>query len=112
MSYAIAGEAELARQALEDYIDATAEDRTPGQATYIDLITGLVLVAENRPAEALPHLEKGQPNPYADVGLMLAYEQLGRAREAEMKREALLTRTNFGLYSTALPIAKYKARRR
>jgi hypothetical protein len=75
-------------------------------------MTGQTLLAEGKPDAALEELARSGNNPYAQVARWEAYRALGRSQEAEAERTGLLERKNFSLYSTGIPIARYRATRR
>ena len=60
-------------------------------------------------SEAIPELKQGGPNPYSQVGLIEAYVLLGDKKQADAERASLFARTDFGIISTAMPIARFRA---
>jgi hypothetical protein len=102
----LAGQAPRARQALDAYIAATAGAPGIARDQAIQRHTGWVLLAENRPAEAMDALRQSGPNPYGQLGIVVAYEKLGdNARFAE-ERARLLAIRDFSMATTAMAIAR------
>lgn len=112
LGYALVGNGTAARRALTTYVEANKDRGLADWEGTVHRLTGHVLVAENKPAEAVEHLKQGGLNPYAQLGMIEAYRKMGKNKEADAERDALLARKDFGLLSTAVPIARYRATRR
>lgn len=108
ITYFLAGNAPAARKALDEYLAATREDTSTSRKESISRLTGLVLIAEKRPREAIEVLKKGGLNPYAQLGLVEAYHAAGDRKAAKAERDAFLARRSFSYNSTAMPIGKYR----
>lgn len=110
--YAFARQGPAARKALESYVEAVAGQPADLRSENVHRQTGLTLVAEGKPDEAIAELKQGGLNPYAQLGLIEAYTQLGRKKEADAERAAMLARRDFGIGSTAMPIVRYRSMKR
>ena len=108
ITYYLAGNGTAARKALDAYLAATREDTSASRKESINRLTGLVLVAEKRPRDAVELLRKGGLNPYAQLGLVDAYHAAGDRKAAAAERAAFMARRNFSYSSTAVPIGRYR----
>lgn len=108
LTYYFAGNTIAARKALDAYLETTRGDTTKATIESINRLTGLVLIAEKKPKEAIELLKKGGLNPYAQLGLVEAYYAAGNKKAAAAERAAFLARRNFSYNSTAMPIGKYR----
>ena len=106
--YALTKQGPAARKALESYIELSAVQPPDVRTENVHRMTGLTLLAEGKAEEAIPELKQGGFNPFAQLGLIDAYTALGRKKEADAERAAMLARKTFGVGSTAMPIARYR----
>ena len=108
--YSLTRQAAAARRALTEYV-RLAQQAPPSQVRdeNIHRMTGLTLLAEGKPAEAIAELKQGGPNPYSQLGLIEAYVQLGDKKQADAERAGMFARKDFGLISTATPIARLRS---
>jgi tetratricopeptide (TPR) repeat protein len=106
------GRAEDARRALGDYVRLAAGQAANAREQNIHRMTGLTLVAEGKPEEAIAELKQGGANPYAQLGIIEAYLLQRKTREAEAERAAMLARKDTPYTSTAVPIARYRGTNR
>lgn len=108
--YSLTRQAVPARKALDTYL-RLAQQFPPSELREqnIHRMTGLTLLAEGKAAEAIAELKQGGPNPYSQLGLIEAYVQLGDKKQADAERASLLARKDFGIISTAMPIAKLRS---
>src|SRR5262249_47732601 len=107
--YSLLKQGPAARRALESYIQTSASQAPEVRTANVHRMTGLTLVAEGKPAEAIDELKQGGPNPYSQLGLIEAYTQLGRKKDADAERASMLAKQEFTIASTAVPITKYRA---
>jgi tetratricopeptide (TPR) repeat protein len=109
ISYGLTKQGAAARKALEAYI-VTAQAQAPAvRDPNVHRMTGMALLAEGKPAEAIEEFKQGGTNPYAQVGIIEAYLQMGKKKEAAAERVALFARTDFVAGSTALAGARYRS---
>ena len=106
--YALTKQGPAARKALESYIELSAGQQPDVRTENVHRMTGLTLLAEGKAEAAIAELKQGGLNPYAQLGLIDAYTALGRKKEADAERSAMLARKGFGIASTAMPIARYR----
>ena len=106
--YGLTKQGAAARNALESYVQAVAGQAPDLRAENVHRMTGLTLLAEGKADEAIGELKQGGRNPFAQLGLIDAYTQLGRKKDADAERDAMLSRKDFGIGSTAVPIARYR----
>ncbi len=108
--YSLTRQAVAARKTLDEYV-RLAQQVPPSELREqnIHRMTGMTLIAEGRPAEAIPELKQGGPNPYSQLGLIEAYVQLGDKKQAAAERASLFARKDFGIISTAMPLAKLRS---
>ncbi len=112
ISYGLTKQGAAARKALEAYI-VTAQAQAPAvRELNVHRMTGMALLAEGKPAEAIAEFRQGGTNPYAQVGIIEAYLQMGKKKEASAERAALFARTDFSVGSTALAGARYRSLRK
>jgi tetratricopeptide (TPR) repeat protein len=115
VAYSLAGIASGARRALGDYIRVSgpqpnlSADVNATRATNLHRMTGLVLVAEKKPQEAITELRQGGTNPYATLGIIEAYRQMKNTKQADAERTAFFERKEFSYVSSATPIIRYRA---
>lgn len=109
ISFALLGDGVRARRALEEYVRFTHSVPADVRDPNVHRMTGLTLLAEKKPAEAIAELKQGGSNPYAQLGLIEAYKMMGDRKSADAERAALFARKNIPYGSTAIPIAKYRA---
>ncbi len=107
--YALTGQGAAARKGLASYVELAAGQPPEVRSENVHRMTGLTLLAEGKAADAIPELKQGGLNPYAQLGLIDAYRQLGRKKEADAEVAAMLARKDFSIASTAMPIAKYRS---
>lgn len=107
---ALLGRAADAAAALERELEQTADDRSVAAEETRERMRGYVELARDRPAAALAHFERAGRNPYSQLGLWEAHRRLGNDAAARAAREDMLTRKDFTIFSTATPIARYRAR--
>lgn len=107
--YALTKQGAAARKALDSYVELAAAQPPEIRSENVHRMTGLTLLAEGKAAEAIGELKQGGLNPYAQLGLIEAYKQLGRNKDADAERAAMLARKDFGIASTAMPIVKYRS---
>lgn len=107
--YALTNQGAAARQVLASYVELVAGAPADIRSENVHRMTGLTLLAEGKAAEAISELKQGGLNPYSQLGLIEAYKQLGRKREADAEVAAMLARKDFGIGSTAMPIVKYRS---
>ena len=110
ITYYLAGNASAARKSLDEYRDVTASDTSVSRQEAVNRLTGLVLIAEKKPREAIDALKKGGANPYSQLGLVEAYYAAGDRKAAKAERTAFLARRNFSFNSTAVPIGRYRVK--
>jgi hypothetical protein len=106
---ALAGRGDSARAALTDYVRLNPGPAGAPPSENIHRMTGLTLLAEGKPQEAIAELQQGGANPYAQLGIIEALIKLGRTTEAEAQRTAMLGRKDTAWGSTSIPIARYRA---
>lgn len=113
--YTLIGNATQARRALNDYVRLSGPQ--PNLPSFVNSTrtqnvhrqTGLVLVAEKKPAEAIVELRQGGTNPYATLGVIEALTLQKKTREADAERAAFFQRKQFSFNSSATPIIRYRA---
>jgi tetratricopeptide (TPR) repeat protein len=116
-TYSISGQAAKARRALEDYIrvGGPRPNLSPAvnatRTTNVHRMTGLVLIAEKKPQEAIAELRQGGNNPYATLGIIEAYKLQKNTKQADAERTDFFQRKNFSFNSTATPIIRYRAKK-
>lgn len=116
-TYSLSGQAVKARRALETYIRVSgpqpslSEQINATRTANVHRATGLVLLAERKPQEAIAELRQGGSNPYATLGIIEALKMQRKNKEADAERSAFFARKEFSFVSTAVPIIKYRARR-
>lgn len=111
IAYSLAGNASEARRALGDYIQLQQSNtNTVVRDENIHRMTGMVLMAENKCAEAIPELRQGGGNPYATVGIVECLKMQGKKKDADAERSAFLAKKNFSIASSAVPIMRYRAK--
>lgn len=109
ISYGLTKQGEAARKALEAYI-VTAQAQPPAvRELNVHRMTGMALLAEGKPTEAIAEFKQGGTNPYAQVGIIEAYLQMGKKKEAAAERAALFARTDYTVGSTAAAGARYRS---
>jgi tetratricopeptide (TPR) repeat protein len=107
--YSLLKDGPSARRALGSYVEIAANQPPEVRGENVHRMTGLTLVAEGKGAEAIDELKQGGANPYSQLGLIEAYLQLGKKKEADAERASMFARKDFGIASTATPVAKYRA---
>jgi len=107
--YSLLKDGPAARRALANYVEIAANQPPEVRGPNVHRMTGLTLVAEGKAAEAIDELKQGSGNPYSQLGLIEAYLQLGKKKEADAERASMIARKDFGIASTATPVAKYRA---
>ena len=75
-------------------------------------MTGLTLLSERKPAEAIAELQQGGPNPYSQLGIIEAYLLMGNTKAADSVRAAALARKDASWLTVAIPIMKWRAANR
>jgi tetratricopeptide (TPR) repeat protein len=114
-TYAMSGQAAKARRALEEYIRVSGPRpnlpaaTNAARTTNVHRATGLVLVAEKKPQEAIAELRQAGNNPYATLGIIEAYKLQKNTKQADAERAAFFQRKEFSFNSTATPIIRYRA---
>lgn len=114
--YSLIGNAREARRALNDYLRAVnaQQDLSPqalvNRTQNIHRLTGLTLLAERKPKEAIVELRQGGPNPWVTVGIIEAHKALKQNRQADAARRDLFARREFTAASSAVPIIRYRSR--
>jgi hypothetical protein len=108
---ALLGRGDEAAVALERHLEVTEHDRSAAAEESRERMRGYVELARDRPAVAVAHFQRGGRNPYTQLGLWEAQLRLGDEAAARAVRDDLLTRKDFGLFSTATPTARYRANR-
>ena len=116
--YSVVGMPEKARAVLKDYIRVngprpdldpfTNKLRTIG----VHRMTGLVLMAEKKPQEALAEFKQAGNNPFTTLGTIEAYKLMKNNKQADAERAAFFQRKEFSVNSTATAIIRYKAVRK
>lgn len=117
ISYTLAGNGIAARRALNDWgrlngprpdlnaaVNAT---RTQDLHRY----TGMTLVAERKPVEAMVELRQGGENAFRYLFTIEAYKQQKKNKEADAERAAFFERKQLGWATTAVPIIRYRAKK-
>jgi tetratricopeptide (TPR) repeat protein len=110
--YSLLRQGAAARRALESYVQQAAAQAPEARAYNVHRMTGLTLLAEGKAVEAIEELKQGGPNPYSQLGLIEAYTQLGRKKDADAERASMLAKQEFSVGSSAMPIVKYRASRK
>jgi hypothetical protein len=117
IAYSIVGSAANARRALNDYIKVSGPQANLGafdnqiRAINVHRMTGLVLVAEKKPQEAIAELRQGGNNPYATLGLIEAYKLMKNNKQADAERAAFFAKREFSFNSGATAIIRYRAKK-
>jgi hypothetical protein len=113
--YSLIGNPTQARRALGDYIRLGGPQSNLSaqvnavRTENVHRMTGLVLVAEKKPAEAIAELRQAGVNPYATLGILEALKLQKKNKEADAERAAFFERRNFSFNSSATPIIRYRA---
>lgn len=104
--FALAGQPALARQAL-----AKAMKSVTGTAAERDnalrALNGRILVAENKPLEAIPELKALPGDGYSQIALVEAYRKAGMKAQAAEVRKALFARKDYNFWATSIQIAAF-----
>lgn len=113
--YSLIGNGTEARRALGDYIRINSAATLTGAAAVardqnFHRMTGLTLLAEKKPQEALPELRQGGANPYASLGIIEAYRAMKDTKNADAERAAFFARREFTYGSSAMPVIRYRAK--
>jgi hypothetical protein len=115
--HSLIGDAPGTRRALDAYVAAAnrLQNPTPAQlatrTANIHRMTGLTLLAEHKPKEAIAELRQGGMNPYAPLGIIEADRMMKQNKQADAERAALFARHTFTVSSTAVEIIRYRARK-
>jgi tetratricopeptide (TPR) repeat protein len=114
--FTLLGNGPEARRAVNDYvrINMATQNLTPAaelaRTQNIHRVTGLALLAEKKPQEAIAELQQGGPNPYSTLGTIEAYRMLRNTRQANAVRAAFFARREWTSNSSAVPIIRYRTR--
>jgi hypothetical protein len=108
--YSLTRQGPAARQALNEYL-RLAHGAAPSEALQqnIHRMTGLTLLGEGKPTEAIAELKQGGPNSYSQLGLIEAYVQLGDKKQVDAERATFLARKDYVGNSTAAAIGRYRS---
>jgi len=117
IAYSVAGIGSKARAALNDYIRVSGPKPELGafdnqiRTINVHRMTGMVLVAEKKPQEAITELKLGGNNPYATLALIEAYKLAKNNKEADAARAAFFQKKQFSFNSGATAIIRYRAKK-
>jgi hypothetical protein len=115
--YSLIGNAPAARAALGDYTRMNGPQpnlpsfTNTARTQNVHRMTGLVLLAEKKPTEAIAELRQGGNNPYSTLGIIEAYKQLKDNKKGDAERAAFFQRKDFSVASTATAIIRYRAKK-
>jgi hypothetical protein len=112
-AYAIGRQPAAARRELNEFVRRAADTTTSAFNSDRRRLTGMVLVAEGKPAEGLAELKKSDlaANPFAEVAMVDAYLMLGQKAEAAAVQQSLVSRKHVGNQAISIAIANYRWRK-
>lgn len=105
-----AGNQELADKTLQQLVTMASSSRSGVVQTSYHGAAGALLVARQKYADAIPHLEEDRDNPYSMELLSRAYSETG-ATDKMHEVEAALRGTNVATMEQALVVAAARAKR-
>jgi tetratricopeptide (TPR) repeat protein len=108
-AYALNHQGPEARRAIEDYL-RTADTTTLAFRYDLSRMTGMALLAEGKPAEALAELKKSdtQANTFAQLAMVDAYAALKDQKSADETLAALVARRDVGNAAVSKALANYR----
>lgn len=109
-AYALNKQGAEARKAIDDF-KRLADTTTMAYRYDLTRMTGMALLAEGKPAEALVELKKsdGYANTFAQLAMIDAYIALKDQKSADATRAELLGRKDVGNTAISKAIANYRA---
>lgn len=107
LAMAWAGRPTQARQAYGALVKSLTKTGLDRENT-LRVFNGIILVAEDKAADAIPELKALPDNNAAQMALVEAYRKLGKKSEANLVRKTLLERKDFPYDAGVIPIAHFR----